>query len=415
MRERVGTGLWIALGVIGMVLGLWALYTLRTLVILVLMAVILCVGIDPLVERLHRITLGRWRLPRGLAAVLILLCGLLVLLGILSFFVYTAAREAISFADYLRGLFNPVTADDLRHVEALKHNRIVQWLQAYIAAHPEQVAWVQSQSGKLGGYLWSTTRTLFAALGTLFSLVLVLILTLFFTSFKEGILYTLLQFFPPHTHGRMREIGAQVADKMGGWLRGQIILALIIMAVTTLAMWAFGVPYAIMIGIVGGLGEMIPMLGPAIAGIPAVAIALFTGMPFWLVVVVGLFFFALAQAENYILAPKVMERHVELNPVTTILALLAGATLGGIIGAVLAVPIAAGLRVVLLEAVFPAIQGRSRAEIEAGRPDAPPTPPAPTNAPPSDIPVDDPAPIQETTPSATEPPKKRRKARGARV
>jgi predicted PurR-regulated permease PerM len=160
-----------------------------------------------------------------------------------------------------------------------------------------------------------------------------------------------------------------------------VILALIVMIAATLGMM-IGLPqYAAMIGIIAGIGEMIPMLGPYVATIPALIIVLATGANPLLIVWVLVFFGVLSQVENYILAPKVMERHVKLSPVTTVCALLAGGALLGLVGAVLAVPVAAAGRVVLLAAVFPAIQGRPRREIEAACPGAPP--PDPEEEPPT--------------------------------
>jgi len=411
----VQTGTLIALAVIGILLGMWLVYALRALVLLILIAMVISVGIDPLVERMHRVQLRNWHLPRGLAAVLILLAAILVMLGILTFFTVTAVTEATSFYHYIQTVFfgDPQVSQAL-----LDQSPFMQWVKTYLDTHPEQIAWVTSQSGQLTGYLWTTTRAVFGVLGGLFSLVLALILTLFFTIYKPDILYTLLLFVPARHHPRLREIGSMAAERMGGWLRGQIILSIIIAVVTALAMWLLRVPYAMMIALIAGLGEMIPMLGPAIGFVPALLIVLATGAAPWQLIAVLVFFPVLAQVENYVLAPKVMEQHVELSPITTILALLAGGTLGGIVGALLAVPLAAGLRIVLLEAVFPAIQGTGRAEIEAHRPGGLPPPASPPDRAPASLPDRAPAETPNPAPAAATPPApgtKRRKGSRASV
>ena len=106
--------------------------------------------------------------------------------------------------------------------------------------------------------------------------------------------------------------------------------------------------------------------GPDLAFYPAIIIVLVTGGSFVKVLLLVLFFVAATQTENYFLYPKVMERHVKLSPVTTILALFMGGGLFGIVGALLAVPFAAAGRVVMLEVVFPIIQGKARERTENG-------------------------------------------------
>ncbi len=121
-------------------------------------------------------------------------------------------------------------------------------------------------------------------------------------------------------------------------------------------MAALGVPYAALIAGLGGLGEMIPMVGPYTAFIPALIIVLVVGAPLWKIIVVIIFFIALIQVEGLVLAPKVMQRAVELAPVTTVMSLIIGGALYGLVGALLSVPVAAGGRVFLYEVVFPAIE-----------------------------------------------------------
>ena len=365
MKPQVQTGVVIALAVAGIVLGLVLIYNLRALLLLALIALVITTGIDPSVQRLQRLSVRGRHLPRGVAALLILLAALLVLAGILTFFTTFAVKQTLQFAS----VEWPVMKQDL-----------LQWLAGVAAKYPHVIPSTDTlvqrlgeQSGHIAGYVWSTTQAVFGVIGGVFSLLTVFILTLFFTIYKDGIVYTLLQFVPPAHQPQVREIGHEAAVRMGGWLRGQALLALIIMAATTVGMSIGLSKYAAMIGIIAGLGELIPLAGPFVGAVPAFIIVLATGANPWLILWVLVFFTALAQIENYLLAPKMMERHVKLSPVTTVFSLLAGGALLGLVGALLAIPLAAATRVVLLAAVFPAIQGKPRREIERACPGAAPT------------------------------------------
>lgn len=390
MKQHIQTGIVIALAVVGIVLGLVLIYNLRALLLLALIALVITTGIDPAVRRLQRVSIRGRHLPRVLAAVLILLAAVLLVAGILTFFTAFAVNQGIHFA-------KTVWPDMQVH--------LLEWLKGMAGKYPGVVPSTSSvmsrlgaQSGSIAGYVWSTTQAVFGVIGGLFSLVSVFILTLFFTVFKDGIAYTMLQFVPPVHQPRVREIAHEAAERMGGWLRGQATLAIICMVATTIGM-SFGLKqYAAMIGIIAGVGELIPMVGPYVATIPAVIIVLATGTNPWVILWVLIFFTVLTQTENYLLAPKVMERHVKLSPVSTVFSLLAGGALLGLVGALLAIPLAAAARVVLFAAVFPAIQGKSRQEIEQACPGARPPesssaepPPATSVIAPEEPPVSPPA------------------------
>jgi predicted PurR-regulated permease PerM len=357
MKPQLLTGTLLALIIGGLALLVLVIVKLAPLVLLILIAIVLTAGIDPLVQRVQRF------MPRALATLLVMAAGLLVLVGAVAFLLTTAIREAISFAQHGWPVLQP---------------KLMGWLASLADRYPALpkpdalLDQLEGQSGQIGGYLVNTTRTVFGFVGGLFSLVIVVILTLFFTMAKDGIVYTLTQFVPKPYQARFHEIGHKAAEKMGGWLRGQLILAFLITIITLPAMLLLRVDYAMLIAIIGGIGELIPMVGPYLAFIPAIAIVLLSpDPPLWQIIGVVVFFTILSQVENYVLSPRVMERHVELAPVTSILALLVGGGLLGLVGAVLAVPMAAAGRVILLEAVFPAIQNIPAAQIEAKSPGAP--------------------------------------------
>jgi len=360
MKPQLQTGILLAIIIIGILLGIVLLYNLAALVLLVLIAIVFTNGIDPLVLQLQRIRIGKHYMPRALATLIVILGAVLVLLGIFAVLLVTAVNESVNFA---------------QHTWPTAQSRFLAWATSMSTRYPyipQPHSWLSrfnAQSGQITGYLISTTHAVFGFVGGLFSVLTVLILTVLFTIFKDGISYTFAQFIPPKYQARVLEVSHLAATKMGGWLRGQLTLALVIASVTILGMLLFRVPYAVLIGIIAGLGELIPMVGGYLGMIPALIIVL-VASPFllWKVFAVVLFFILMMQVENYYLGPKIMQHHAELPPVTTILALLTGGTLLGIVGALLAIPLSAFGRVIMLEAVFPAIQGKSRQEIDHGRP-----------------------------------------------
>jgi len=140
-----------------------------------------------------------------------------------------------------------------------------------------------------------------------------------------------------------------VTVKVSAWLGGQLLLGAIIGTTSAIGLWAIGVPFFYVLALISGIGEMIPVVGPILSAIPALAVA--STISLKTVLLVLLFFFLQQQFENHVLVPKVMSRQVGVSAVTVIVALLIGGDLLGIVGAILAVPTAAILLVIASEAL----------------------------------------------------------------
>ncbi len=146
---------------------------------------------------------------------------------------------------------------------------------------------------------------------------------------------------------------------MGGYVRGVAINAAIVGALTWLGLLALGVEYALALALVTALAETIPYIGPIVAAIPAILVGLLDS-PVRAALVAG-FYIALQQVENYLVAPKVMQSQTDVTPALVIFALACGFTAGGLLGALVAIPIAAAVRVLVLAVAAPAIRRRSAA------------------------------------------------------
>jgi predicted PurR-regulated permease PerM len=183
--------------------------------------------------------------------------------------------------------------------------------------------------------------------GGVFGLLTILILTFYMLVESDTIFRRFVRLFPVEQRLRVATVSSDISMKVSAWLGGQLLLGAIIGVTATVGLWLIGVPYYFVLGLIAGIGELIPMVGPLLSAIPAIVVAL-TVSP-GLALATAVFFLAQQQFENHLLVPKLMERQVGVSAVTVIIALLIGGSLLGIVGALLAVPTAAALQVIIDE------------------------------------------------------------------
>ena len=157
----------------------------------------------------------------------------------------------------------------------------------------------------------------------------------------------LVRFVPAGRRGDVAIAAREAVVKVSAWLRAQFTLAGVMGVFAASGLWLMNVPYFYVIALVAAIGETIPIVGPVIGGVTAVAVAITVSPK--LALSVGVYFLVLHQLEANILVPKIMERRVGVSPVAVMVALLVGGALWGIIGAVLAIPTAAILSVIIEE------------------------------------------------------------------
>lgn len=149
---------------------------------------------------------------------------------------------------------------------------------------------------------------------------------------------------PPARREEAGTLGMEVAGTVGGFLRGQILVAAFVGVATTLAMLLLGLPLWLFVGLVAGVTNLVPFVGPFVGGLLAIGIALANGEPLlalWALLAIV----AIQQVESSIVAPLVVGRTVELHPLVVLLAVLIGGSIAGILGLLVAVPLAASARV----------------------------------------------------------------------
>lgn len=205
---------------------------------------------------------------------------------------------------------------------------------------------IKGQTSQVVGGLFSTVGDVFGGLVTFFA---VLVLS-FYMILEESAVKTLFHNLVPNEYQELASrVVWQMIDKLGGWMRGQLVLGLIIGILYFLAYWAIGLPYALLLALLGGLLEFIPYIGPFIAAVPAVILGLSVSPTHAVVALVATI--VIQRIENDIVVPKVMQKAVGLNPIVSLIAFMIGAKLFGIVGAIFSIPVATAASVVLAETI----------------------------------------------------------------
>jgi predicted PurR-regulated permease PerM len=202
---------------------------------------------------------------------------------------------------------------------------------------------VQQEISKFSGQAVSFTFDLFK---NLISWVSVLVVTIYMLFDREKMEHYVTSFFGER-QDKVKGLLRKIEDKLGAWLHGQLLLSVVVGTLVYVGLFLLGVEFALPLAIIAGLLEVVPIIGPIISAIPAVLIGL-TVSPLFAALIGGLYL-AVQQLENQIIVPQVMKRAVGLNPLFVILAVSVGGRLLGIAGALLAVPIAVVIQLIIQE------------------------------------------------------------------
>jgi predicted PurR-regulated permease PerM len=323
---------------------LWTiLHAIAHTLLLFLLANVVAFTLAPLVDNLERGTSRRW-----LAALLVYV-GVALVLG--SLFVLLAGpfvTQSLALAENLP-----------RYVARLQ--LVVNELDQFFARFGIFSAGAQAQDQALrffqesgASLLLNLVNIVGAVANVLVELLLVLVIAFYFLLDGARIQARALALVPVQHRSKALFVIDSVTRVLGGYLRGQLIMSITIGLMVGLGAAVFGLPYALVIGVLAGIFELVPMFGALLGAIPALVIALF--QPFPTVLWVALYVFIVQQIENHILVPRITGHAVGLHPLGAIFALLAGLELGGFIGALFAVPVA-GILFVLVGTAYRRLAG----------------------------------------------------------
>jgi predicted PurR-regulated permease PerM len=322
----------------------WTAWQVRNALLLIYVASLVAIGLSPLVESIERrrapLSGGRRhfrRLPRWAAILVIYVALIGALVGVGALTIPPLVQQGREFIAALPSLSD-------RAQTWLVDNRILTEKLSVRDAVEQSPVGGTDAVGTVFGAVWGVV-------GGLFGFLTILILAFYFLVDSRNIVRAFLRLFPYSDRPRVEDACHRVVTKVSAWLGGQLLLGFIIGTTAAIGLGVMGVPYSMVLALIAGIGEMIPMVGPLIAAIPAVAVAFSVSPALGLGVAV--FFIVQQQIENHVLVPKVMERQVGISAVVVIVSLLIGGTLLGIMGAILAVPTAAILQVLFEELARP--------------------------------------------------------------
>ncbi len=309
--------------------------------LVVLFAIVVAFVVAPLATRLQELVRSR-----TLAVIITFLVALAVLVGAIAMLAAPLVSESARLADQI-----PV------YVKRLQSNEAVTVLGVQI---PDELrARLGSAVGDLGGqFAVQAVAVVVTIVSGVVDLFLVLIIALYLLLDQRRIRTFGLRALPRRYREPVEGVEAEVARVFGAYVRGQLILALLVGIAATAALLVLGVPYALFLGVFAGVVELVPILGPVLGAVPAVLVALF--QPFPLVLWVILAFVLIQQIESNLLVPRISGHAVGLHPLAAMLALLVGLEVGGIVGALFAVPLA-GVIWVFTSAAMRARSGRAPA------------------------------------------------------
>src|SRR4051812_38447074 len=330
-QEKTVVRFEIAPGTIGLILatvaGVWLLRELWVLGLLVVVALVFAGTLNPLVE---------WMESRGLKrtlSLLLLFLGSVVLASLLCFLTVPPLLEQLA------AIVHGAPADREQLIALLeKHNLTLP------LAHAVQNAGLEQTFARIESYLLGYSSQAVKVLGYFVTTFVLSFYLLTDGKRTQGVLYALV---PREYHMRLARILHNLERIVGGYMRGQLITSAAIAVFTFVLLAICKVPNALSLALFAGLMDVIPFVGGLLAVAPAVLSALPRGAPVAMVVLVAMFIYM--EFESRILVPKVYGHVLRLSPTAVLLALIAGGTLLGVMGALLALPIAAGLQMMLEE------------------------------------------------------------------
>jgi len=318
----------------------WLVTQVTEVLVLLLVSAILASGLAPLVRLLQR-----WRIPggmrfsRGVAIFALYLALFGVFLLILSIILIPAVNETGKFVQQL-----PQLLTRLRPLLSQLHAR-----QPWIPDLAGILDRLPTMVGNLSRFGPQAANVAFRFLGGLTAVITVLVFTFYMLLEGAEIKRGVIALFPPAERSRVGTVLDRIGTKFGGWLRAQLLLSLSVAVPVTVGLSLLRMPYPFLLGIIAGIGELIPMVGPTLGAAVAFLVAL-SQQP-WQLIGVIVFYVVVLNVEPHVLVPRIMSQVVGMSPILTLTALLTGIRLLGILGGLLAVPVAAALQVVVAEVV----------------------------------------------------------------
>lgn len=301
------------------------LWQIRDILLLFFVVLVIVAALSPVVDKWSR------KMNRVLAVTIVYII-MIAVIGLVSAIIFPPLVEqtqqlAVRFPDYISKIFPDIG----------------NWKEI-IDTSQEGLNKTAQELSQLGFKLYSATIGLFGGLVSIFTII---ILTFYLLLEQNGVKKFVLDYLPIENRERVIGIAQKIGLKMGGWLRGQLVLGIIIGLIDGIGLKVLGVEYALTLGVWAGFTELIPYIGPVLGAVPGVLLA-FIKSPLLGILVLA-FYVIVQQIEAGFLVPKIMQKAVGLSPVIIIIAILIGAKVAGLPGIILSIPAAAIISVIFTE------------------------------------------------------------------
>lgn len=312
----------------------WSVVTAREILLLILLALVIAIGLEPLVALLHR-----HRVPRPLAVVVVSLTTLGVFAGFLALAIPPLVDEVnnlIKLAPhYLETLNN--RSSFLGHLN--HHYHLVSHLKSALS----KGGLTSITSGVLGAGV--------LVVGVVTGVLVVVVLTIYFLADMPRVTRTIYRLVPHSRRARAGLLIDEVFARVGGYVLGNVITSVIAGVGTLVWLEVWSVPYPLLLSAFVALMDLIPIVGSTVAGIVVSLVALTVSWP--VALGTAAFYIVYRNLEDYLITPRVMNRTVQVSGLVTVIAVLVGGTLLGIIGALIAIPTAAAIKLMVEEVSYP--------------------------------------------------------------
>jgi predicted PurR-regulated permease PerM len=324
----------VTLILVGLALALWVLYASRHVLTWVFVAAFLAMALNPAVESVER----HARIPhRGAAAAIIYITALAAIVGLGFLLIPPLVDQTTGLADAAPGYVHDLTAGrgPLGFLQTKYH--IVDKVREATA----------NGGANLAGGATTALSITKGVLNAVAAIVTVAFLTFFMILEGPAWMARIYSLAPPESRPRWEDVGHQIAQTVSGYVTGNLLISLIAGGASALVLFLFNVPFALALGLLVAILDLIPLAGATIAGIVIVTVAFLTSTTAG--VVVAVFFIVYQQVENHLLQPLVYGRTVELSPLVVLISVLIGAEVAGVLGALAAIPVAGSLQILVVD------------------------------------------------------------------
>ena len=311
----------------------WVVFLLRSIVLDVLTAIVIASAVEPGVTGLVR-----RKVPRILAVIMIYLTIFTVFFGVFYFFVPFVLED---FATFVAGL--PGYLDAFTRTGAFDTYAAILGVPAHSLVPVDSIMMSVRSALDFSSFFSNSFAAASAIFGGFFSFIIIIVFSFYFAVLETGVEDFLRIAVPKSRQGYVLGLWRRAQKKIGLWMQGQLLLAVIMGVLVYLGLTILGVPHSLVLAVIAACFEIIPVFGPTLAAVPAVMIGFVDGGATIGVLVIALYVI-FQQFENHLIYPLVVTRVVGVPPLLVILALIGGAELAGFLGVILSVPIAATIQ-----------------------------------------------------------------------